>query len=197
MNYSLLHPPESVMSLKELCVCVIVRALLQQRSLDSDQLQDTLPDYVPTTLKECIVRAYKTNTHQLPIILPPSASMLMPMAGFCTIRGTSITAVPWGPGHGVGVHVPPFAPPMTGVLQMPGIFQGPLGHTPPLPGGRMSQHPVSPMAGISHIAGIPPLAGVSQSPLVLSPTMAGIAPTHRAGVKQTVEVLESDTPRSQ
>ena len=54
-----------VMSLKELCVCVIVRALLQQRSLDSDQLQDTLPDYVPPTLKHSILHHFKTHTLQL------------------------------------------------------------------------------------------------------------------------------------
>ena len=50
---------------------MIVRALLQQRSLDSDQLQDTLPDYVPPTLKHSILHHFKTHTLQL---LPPTPS---------------------------------------------------------------------------------------------------------------------------
>ena len=53
-------------SLKERCVSVIIMALLQQKSLHSDQLPDRLPHYVPPTVKRYITHAFKAHTHTLP-----------------------------------------------------------------------------------------------------------------------------------
>ena len=41
---------------------VIMSNLLQQLNLNADQLQDRLPDYVPTTLRKAIVHNYKACT---------------------------------------------------------------------------------------------------------------------------------------
>ena len=51
-----------VPTLKETCMNVIMSNLLQQLNLNADQLQDRLPDYVPTTLRKAIVHNYKART---------------------------------------------------------------------------------------------------------------------------------------
>ena len=50
---------------------VIMSSLLPQLNLNADQLQDRLPDYVPTTLRKAIVHSYKACAiplHSLPSV---------------------------------------------------------------------------------------------------------------------------------
>ena len=49
-------------SLKEVCTSVIMSALLQQRSLDPDQLHVRLPDYVPPSVKRYLTHHFKALT---------------------------------------------------------------------------------------------------------------------------------------
>ena len=58
---------------------VIMSNLLQQLNLNADQLQDMLPDYVPTTLRKAIVHSYKA--HVIPLHLLPSVGQSTPSAG--------------------------------------------------------------------------------------------------------------------
>ena len=46
-------------SLKEMCTSVIMSALLQQRSLDPDQLHVRFPDYAPPSVKHYLTHHFK------------------------------------------------------------------------------------------------------------------------------------------
>ena len=47
--------------MREQCMAVIMSALLLQWSVRPDQLHDTLPNYVPTTVKQSIIDALKVH----------------------------------------------------------------------------------------------------------------------------------------
>ena len=51
-------------SLKEKSASVIMSTLLQQRSLELNQLYGSLPCYVPPTVKRYIIHQYVVITHQ-------------------------------------------------------------------------------------------------------------------------------------
>ena len=59
----------AIKSLKEMSMSIITSALLQQRSLEPDQLQDRLPGYVPPRDKQAI-------TNRLKALLDPQSSPL-------------------------------------------------------------------------------------------------------------------------
>ena len=68
----MLHFVTDVLSLKETCMSVIMSNLLQQLNLNADQLQDRLPDYVPTTLRKAIICNY--GARAFPLHLFPAAT---------------------------------------------------------------------------------------------------------------------------
>lgn len=53
-------------SLKEQCTAIIISALMEQKSLEPDQLHVRLPHYVPPTVKHYITHIFKMQT------MPPS-----------------------------------------------------------------------------------------------------------------------------
>ena len=63
---------------------VIMSNLSQQHNLDADQLQDRLPDYVPTTLRKTIVHSFKARMfplHMFPVATQSTASVIDESAG--------------------------------------------------------------------------------------------------------------------
>ncbi len=74
-----------VSSLREQSMAVIMSGLLQRR-LEPDQLHARLPDYVPTTLRDAIVRSFKASMLQLvpfPCPTPDTTPILAISPGLC------------------------------------------------------------------------------------------------------------------